>query len=319
MNQELLQALSPITEEEREILQGRQEIDKTLYFGTKELVIDSHKMLEHGKLISVRPHTRFVHFPKHRHNYVEVIYMCQGMTKHIVDGINVTLRAGELLFLNQNAVQEIMPAGEDDIAVNFIILPEFFDTAFEMMGAEENLLQDFLISCLRADTGYQRFLHFQVADVLPVQNLVENMVWTLLNNQPNKRSINQITMGLLFLQLMHYTDKIHPGNNTYEQELILKVLRYIDENYRDGELRELAALIGYDIYWLSRTIKKLTGKTYKELLQIKRLNQASFLLLNTKLTANDISVAIGYDNTSYFYRIFKTYYGVSPREYRLNN
>ena len=245
--------------------------------------------------------------------------MCQGVTSHIVDGINVTLRAGELLFLNQNAVQEIMPAGEHDIAVNFIILPEFFDTAFEMMGAEENLLQDFLISCLRSDTGYQRFLHFQVADVLPIQNLVENMVWTLLNNQPNKRSINQITMGLLFLQLMHYTDKIHSGNNTYEQELVLTVLRYIDENYRDGKLKELAALMGYDIYWLSRAIKKLTGKTYKELLQIKRLNQASFLLLNTKLTANDISVAIGYDNTSYFYRIFKMYYGVSPREYRLKN
>lgn len=319
MNQELLQALTPVTEEEKEILKGRGEIDKTLYFSAKELVIDSHKMLEHGKLISVRPHTRFVHFPKHRHNYVEVIYMCQGTTEHIVDGTGVTLRAGELLFLNQNAVQEIMPAGTDDIAVNFIILPEFFDTAFEMMGAEENLLRDFLIGCLRADTGYQRFLHFQVADVLPIQNLVENMVWTLLHNQPNKRSINQITMGLLFLQLMHYTDKIYSNQNTYEQELVLTVLRYIDEHYRDAKLQELAVMMGYDIYWLSRAVKKLTGRTYKELLQIKRLSQASFLLLNTRLTANDISVAVGYDNTSYFYRIFKAYYGVSPREYRLHN
>lgn len=318
MNQELLLALAPITAEEKEILEGRREIDKTLYFGAKDLVIDSHKMLEHGKLISVRPHTRFVHFPKHRHNYVEVIYMCQGKTEHIVDGTNVTLRTGELLFLNQNAIQEIMPAGKDDIAVNFIILPEFFDTAFEMMGAEENLLRDFLIGCLCADNGYQRFLHFQVADILPIQNLVENMVWTLLNDQPNKRSMNQITMGLLFLQLMHYTDKIPSNNNTYEQELVLKVLRYIDENYRDGKLRELAAIMGYDIYWLSRAIKKLTGRTYKELLQVKRLSQASFLLLNTRLTANDISIAVGYDNTSYFYRIFKEHYRVSPREYRLN-
>lgn len=319
MNQKIIDQLSIITEEEREILEGRTEIDKTRYTEKKELIVDSQKMLEHGRLIRIRPHTRFVHFPKHRHNYVEVIYMCQGSTVHIIDDTRVILRKGELLFLNQNATQEILPAGKDDIAVNFIILPEFFDTAFHMIGEEENLLRDFIISCLRGESGYSNYLHFQVTDVLPVQNLVENMVWTLMNNQPNKRSINQITMGLLLLQLMHYTDKISQNDHSFEQELVLRVLRYIDENYRDGELTELAEMMGYDIYWLSRAVKRLTGKNYKDLLQIKRLNQAAFLLLNTKIPVADISVAVGYDNTSYFHRIFRAYYGISPKQYRVDN
>ena len=118
MNQTIIEQLSTITEEEREILEGRPEIDKTRYTEKNELIVDSRKMLEHGKLISIRPHTRFVHFPRHKHNYVEVIYMCQGSTVHIVDGTEVVLKAGELLFLNQNAVQEILPAGKEDIAVN---------------------------------------------------------------------------------------------------------------------------------------------------------------------------------------------------------
>ncbi|MBS6645266.1 MAG: helix-turn-helix domain-containing protein [Clostridiaceae bacterium] len=319
MNQNIIDQLSIITEEEREILDGRTEIDKTRYTEKKDLVVDSKKMLEHGRLIRIRPHTRFVYFPKHKHNFVEVIYMCQGTTVHIVDGTRVELKEGEILFLNQNATQEILPAGKDDIAVNFIILPEFFDTAFQMMGEEENLLREFIVGCLRGDNGYSSYLHFQVSDVLPVQNLMENMVWTLMNNQPNKRSINQITMGLLFLQLMHYTDKISQNEDSYEQELVLRVLRYIDENYRDGELTELAGILGYDIYWLSRAVKRLTGRTYKELLQIKRLNQAGFLLLNTKISVAEISVAVGYDNTSYFHRIFRERYGVSPKEYRENN
>lgn len=92
MNREILDRLSVITEEEQEILSGRQGIDPTRYTEKKELVIDSGKMLEHGKLIRIRPHTRFVHFPKHRHNYVEVIYMCQGQTTHIIDGNQVLLR-----------------------------------------------------------------------------------------------------------------------------------------------------------------------------------------------------------------------------------
>lgn len=319
MNRDIIEQLSVITSEEKDLLQGRGEIDRSLYTEDSRLIVDSKKMLEHGKLIRVRPHTRFVHFPSHSHNYVEVIYMCQGETTHIIDGTKVTLKEGELLFLNQNAVQEILPAGERDIAVNFIILPEFFDTAFQMMGEEENLLRDFVVGCLRSDTQYARFLHFQVSGILPVQNLIENMVWTLLNNQPNKHSINQITMGLLFLQLIHYTDKIRTGKDSYEQELVLKVLSYIEEYYKNGELTELAADLGYDIYWLSRAIKRLTGRNYKELLQIKRLNQAGFLLMNTRIPVSEISVAVGYDNTSYFHRIFKERYGMSPKEYRKKN
>ncbi|SET47322.1 AraC-type DNA-binding protein [Lacrimispora sphenoides] len=316
MNQEILDRLGVITDEEREIINGRTEIDRNRYTEGRDLVIDSKKMLEHGKMISIRPHTRFVHFPKHKHNYIEVIYMCKGETVHYIDGEKVVLKTGELLFLNQHATQEILPAGEKDIGINFIILPEFFDTAFEMMGEEENLLRDFLVGCLCFDPRYASYLHFQVADVLPVQNLVENMVWTLLSDQPNKRSINQVTMGLLFLQLMHYTDKISHTLESFEQKLIFQVLTYIDENYKDGELTELSALLNYNIYWLSRAIKRLTGRTYKELLQVKRLNQASVLLLNTRLSVTDISIAVGYDNTSYFHRIFRNYYGMSPKEYR---
>ena len=123
-------------------------------------------------------------------------------------------------------------------------------------------------------------------------------------------------MGLLFLQLMHYTDKIRHTNEGFEQKIIFQVLKFIDENYKEGELTQLAELLNYNIYWLSRTIKKLTGRTYKQLLQIKRLNQASFLLLNTRLSITDISLAVGYDNTSYFHRIFRGYYSMSPKEYR---
>ncbi len=179
MHQELLRELSVITEEEQKILDGRQEIDPQIYTEKKDMVIDSGKLLQRGKLIQVRPHTRFVHFPEHTHNYIEVIYMCQGSTTHILNGREVVLKQGDLLFLNQNAVQEILPAGKDDIAVNFIILPEFLDTAFEMMGKEENQLRDFLVGALCGRDGETGWMYFHVADILPVQNLIENMVWTI--------------------------------------------------------------------------------------------------------------------------------------------
>ena len=77
MQKELLEQLRKITEEEKKILEG-QEVDKDLYTSGRDFIVDSRKMLEEGKLITVRTHTRFVHFPPHKHNYVEVLYVCMG-------------------------------------------------------------------------------------------------------------------------------------------------------------------------------------------------------------------------------------------------
>ena len=242
--------------------------------------------------------------------------MCQGTTTHYIDGNEVVLESGDLLFLNQNSEQEILPAGEADIAVNFIILPEFFNMAFSMMGTEENTLREFLVGTLCGKNDQTSYLYFHVADVLPIQNLVENMVWTVFYGMGNKRSCNQITMGLLLLQLLNYMDKMETGSSRFDTELTGNVLNYIEEHYKDGSLSDLAESMNYDLYWLSREIRKRTGRTYKELLQAKRMNQAAYLLTSSRLPVADIIESVGYDNTSYFYRKFKERYGVSPKEYR---
>lgn len=317
MNSALLNALSVITEEERKILDGNTSIDQTLYSDDKELVVDCKKLLNSGKLIQVRPHTRFIHFPKHKHNYIEMIYMCSGSTTHIVNGTTITLNCGELLILSQNAIQEILPASKEDVAINFIILPEFFDQSLNMMGTEKSLIRDFIVGCLKSSDSSLPFLHFKVSSVLPIQNLVENLAWTIVNNIQNKRLMNQITMGLLFLQLMNHTDKIEAGKNAYEQEMLIIVLQYIEEHYKDGELTVLANQMGCELTWLSKLIKKVAGSTYTELVQQKRLNKACYLLKTTQLSIIDISLAVGYDNFSYFHRLFKQTFGISPRTYRI--
>ena len=309
---EIIEKLAPITDEERAILRG-EGVDKSIYTTGGGSIIRGKKLLADGRLIRVRTHTRFVHFPEHTHDYIEAVYTCKGKTVHIVNGKRIVLDEGELLFLGQNARQEILPASEDDIAVNFIIKPSFFNKTLEMLGAEETPIKSFLISSLFEEEN-QGYLHFRVADVLPVQNLIENLIWTLLNNTSNKQNINQITMGLVFMQLLNHTDKI--DYESRGDRAIMEILRYIEENYRDGTLSEAAKLLHYDFYWLSHEIKNRTGRTYTEHLQAKRLSQAAFLLKGTVLTVEEIALAVGYENKSYFHRLFSRAYGVSPKKYR---
>ena len=314
VDQRIMKQLRSISAEEQAILDGRTTIDRGIYMADSRDVINSRKLLSDGKLITLRPHTRFIHFPEHCHDYVEVVYMCSGTTTHIVNGRTIRLQQGELLFLSQSARQEILRAEENDIAVNFVVLPEFFHEALSVIGEEATPLRRFLMDCLFEQNSGPGYLLFQVSDNVPIQNLVENLILSLLYDTPNRRKVSQMTMTLLFLQLLGHTDKLAWDS---QEETILQVLRYVDEHYVDGSLHEAAALLHSDISSLSREIRRKSGKTYTELVQEKRLNQAAFLLRTTDRKVEDIALAVGYENISYFHRIFRKEYNLSPRQFRI--
>ena len=316
MRQDLLAHLKKITAEEQALLQGSGDIQQELYTSKTAFVVDSRNLLEKGRLIEIRPHTRFAYFPRHRHDYVEMVYMCGGSTTHIINGKErIELREGDLLFLNQTVYHEILAAGEDDIAVNFIILPAFFDRAITMIE-RENVLRDFLLSTLSSGSS-SSYLHIPTKDIVPVQNLIENMIWTLVYQRHGTNTLNQTTMGLLFLNLSLFAERINQNDPARrEQALVFSVLKYIESHYKSGTLADISASIQLPAYTVSRLLKRHTGLNFKELLQKRKLEQAVYLLANTPLTVDAIRENIGYDNSSYFFRCFKEKYGCSPADFR---
>lgn len=314
MDQEILKHLQRITAEEQAILDGRTTIDRELYMQGQGNTINAQKLLAAGKLITIRPHTRFIHFPKHTHDYVEVVYMCSGTTTHIVNGNTIVLKQGDLLFLNQSAVHEVYKAGMTDIAVNFIVLPAFFSAPMAFISEEKSPLRHFLDECLCGESTGSGYLHFEISDVRPIQNLLENLLITLTGETYAKRTVSQLTMALLFMQLLEETEKLSTMN--LEENTVWSVLHYIEKHYVDGSFSHLCALLHYDPSSLSREIKRKTGKTYTQLVQEKRLTQATYLLRNTKMKVDVISRTIGYENVSYFYRLFTECFGKTPKDYR---
>jgi len=310
----LLNLLKSITSEEKAILEGRTSIDRNIYMQGVGNTVNSRKLLSSGKLITIRPHTRFIHFPEHTHDYIEMIYMCSGQTTHIVNGATIRLEQGDLLLLNQSATHEVCRAEEGDVAVNFIILPEFFSTPLAMLDEEETPLRKFLVDCLRGQHSDRSYLYFDVSDIPSIQNSLENLIWILLQESNARRKMSQMTMALILMELLGHTEKL-----TYEageSAVVWKVLRYIEQNYAGGSFAELTDQLHYDPSWLSREIKRSTGKTYTQLVQEKRLAQAAFLLKNTEKNVSDIAAVVGYENVSFFHRIFLKNYGVSPKQYR---
>ena len=266
-----------------------------------------------GRRIVLFRHPCGVGVGAHSRTYVELLYMCRGTSRHRIGGSEVLLGEGELLLLGQNTPQELLPLAEDTLAVSFFIKPEFFGDILSFLGTEETPLREFVIRCLGQETPYG-YLHFHVADEKPVQNLMENLLYHLLEKPDSLRAIPLYTVGLLFVQLLEESDRLTMGIR--EQQSVLGVLRYLETNYASSSLTDAARLLHCDVTWLSREIKRRTGRTYTELLQERRLHQAAWLLAHTNQRITDIALAVGYENVSYFHRIFRKRFGLSPKKYR---
>ncbi|MCD7821115.1 MAG: AraC family transcriptional regulator [Clostridiales bacterium] len=317
MNAELLQMLKRITPEERSALDGQQTVQWAIYTDQpQQCVVEHEKLLKENRLITARKHTRFVYFPPHKHDYVEFFYVLSGSVTHKVEGKTLTVSSGELLFMNQHTEHEILPCGEDDIAINLIIMPAFFEQVREMVGPE-NILAEFMVNVLQQEERVAQYLYFPVADDFCIQNLAENIVYAILRKQHNEEQVLGISMGLLFLHLLNAAEQVQISvENTSANMLILALEQYIREEYRAGTLNELARRTGYSASALSRLIKKHTGMTFKELQTRQRMEQVMTLLRDTDLPISEIAASVGYENQSFFYKRFQRELGLSPKEAR---
>ncbi len=65
-----MKALSELTDEEKDVLKGKG-IQKTNYSQTERFIVDGKKLLE-NQPFNLRRHTRFIEFPEHGHDYMEM-------------------------------------------------------------------------------------------------------------------------------------------------------------------------------------------------------------------------------------------------------
>lgn len=320
MDSKILDILMDITEEEERNLLGQKHKNMERIVTSPEGdIIDRRKVMKQGRLIDVRKHPRFAAFPRHHHSFIEIIYMFSGASTHVVnDTHQIVLKKGELLFLGPDVAHEIKATDYGDVALNIMILPEFLNYPILNMEGDD-MLRSFLLGEVDEGTRIADYMHFQVSGILPIQNLVENMVWCILKRKHNLQSVLQATMATMFLHLMNHTDKINTKDpKQYEQNIVFTVYKYIADNYQTATLEEFSVLMRQPDYYVSKLIKKHAGKNFKQILQQKRLNQAAYYLMHTGLPVDQIIERVGYDNSSYFHKKFKEYYGVTPKKYRDN-
>ena len=99
---------------------------------------------------------------------------------------------------------------------------------------------------------------------------------------------------------------------------IHEALAFIEQNFQnDITVEDIAEVCGLNRSYFGKIFKEAVGKSPQDFLLNYRMVKAAELLKLTKLSVGDISNAVGYDNQLHFSRAFKNFYGISPKNWRI--
>ena len=319
IREDIMERLVCFSDEEINNLNGFVGIDKSIFISEQSNVVDADKLLKANQQFAVRKHARFCEYPKHRHNYLEFMYVYGGEMVTIIDDQEIVIKQGELLLLNQNIEHAIKYTNENDIIFNFIIKPEFLEF-LSGMAEEQNEVFSFIFDALYSYDNKGEYLIFKVSNNEIVRNHIEAIITNIYQQQLNHSFTLKLLVGLLLTELMNNPHLIETyESNNYNKLVVISILKYITLNYQEGSLSVLAKQIHQPDYKICKLIKEHTGSTFTQLIQEERLKAAANLLKTTSLPIVEIMQEVGYENITYFYKIFKEKFKITPSIYRNHN
>ena len=97
---------------------------------------------------------------------------------------------------------------------------------------------------------------------------------------------------------------------------MIEIMNYIQENYIDITLDDLAEKFFLSKPYISKYIKEKSGVTFGELVKKIRMKKARALLQSRNMTVENIALSVGYQNVEHFNRLFKKAYNMTPIQFR---
>ena len=280
--------------------------------------VEAEDRLDHGQMplvgdkqVALLPRAPQAEEPLRQLDGLELVYQYTGKSDWTVGAGPIRMRQGDLLLLGTQVPRRMYKVGTEDVLAHFLVSMDFLQGLLKT-AANPSPQREFMLNCLLGAWGGQGCLHFQVAEDIPIQNLVENLLAALLAT-PCQTSVSRMTMTLLLAQLFTRSDTI-PWRR--QDRVVWEILTYIEENYAQGSLTQLSKQMGRDVSFLSRELHRRMGKTYTDLVQEQRMYHAAKLLRETDMRVNDIARQVGYENISYFHRLFYAAYNTTPGHYR---
>lgn len=249
--------------------------------------------------IAIHLDTRFKNikgFTMHWHEHIEMLYFTEGCATVTTDTTTIEGKKGDIVIINSNHLHTVS-ANDVGCCYQCLIVDKDFCNSFSVPIDELNFQE--------------------VVSDEPIVALFERILLEMRAQEGYyKPAIISLTLELLVALTRGYSTElalIKQKGNSEKRNMVKNAISYIGANYENRlTIDEICATVGFSKYHFCRTFKEITGKTVIEYINILRCNNARKLLLSKKYNVGESARLSGFNNLSYFTKIYKEIIGDYP-------
>lgn len=283
---------------------------------------DSLEVNTHSISVAVQPCQSYI--PYHQHNFAEMIIPLLGSCEVISNGQKILVEQENIMVVGKGTTHRVENIDSGVIVVNISLRNTAFslnDLNFMLHIGFNQSISSMLFSLLSGSGDYgAKYSLFRINHERKIVDLIYDIIEEYYGDHIQDNQVIHYDLLSLFTRLLrlayqkNQAVKVATANQGNSD--VLSLLLYIEKNYATITLEAMALEFGFNPNYLSAYLKKNTGLTFIKLVHLQRINVAADYLANTSVAIDKIAARVGYENPSYFYKIFKKHLQCSPSEYR---
>lgn len=231
----------------------------------------------------------------HYHDDFEVLYICRGKVKMLINGNDVIAEDDSVIIINpyETHYGEVL----SDSLLYYCI---DFDLKFLGLSHENEIMSNAI-----------KYINY-IPDALELKPYI-SAVHESYDNAENAWDI--YAKGNLLLLFYHLAEKITEYSDSKKADFEKSVIDYIRTEYMNNvSSADISDVLRYNHNYFCRAFKKSFGCTFSDYLNEYRIRKAQELLTLHKVT--EVSDMVGFSNINYFSVVFKKIMGMSPSDYK---
>lgn len=254
----------------------------------------------------------------HWHKDMELTYVISGEGLFYTDLVPITVKKGDILIVPPFSLHSGKPLNK---------FCECKSIVFNLDLLKSNTADSISLKYLNPILEKSYVFPLVISEKHPVHSKILECFLIIAENYENQNWAYELEIKSQLYKVftLMFREKIIELNHSEveietKSDKIKSIIEYVKKHYKSNiTLTEVANYLDYSENHFCRFFKAQTGSTFIEYLNSIRLNVSATLLFNTDMSVTDIALESGFDNLSYFIRIFKKKFFCTPFKFRQIN
>lgn len=252
----------------------------------------------------------------HWHDEIEIMVVTKGQAQVHINNRNYSVKEGSIIFISSNHLHSITGTGNLPFDFFAVVFNQTFLNSFV-----NDAVQLKYIDCLKNSEAVFPEIIFPRQDwEMEIYHLLLDIREIFGKKETAFELLIKIKLYTILYLLYAHSDKeifARHKHADYRITLTKAVIEYIKENYEDRiSLPELSAKFSLSEGHLSRFFKSMTKMSIVEYINYYRISKSLMLLKETEKDIGEIAGMTGFNNISYYNKIFKKYMHMTPSQFR---